>query len=73
MKPDERIRALLPVHLLFHVGGVTAAVIGQQKTAVAQPVDVYLNVGAIHYDDVGRWGLTSDLQDKKEFNSMLRR
>lgn len=56
---------LLPVHLLFHVGGVTAAIIGQQKTAIAQPVDVYLDVGAIHNDDVRCRGLTSYLQVKK--------
>lgn len=57
---------LLPVHLLFHVGGVTAAIIGQEKTAIAQPVDVYLDVGAIHNDDVCCWGLTSYLQDKNQ-------
>lgn len=57
---------LLPVHLLFHVGGVTAAIIGQEKTAIAQPVDVYLDVGAIHNDDVCCWRLTSYLQDKDQ-------
>lgn len=64
---------LLPVHLLFHVGGVTAAIIGQQKTAITQPVDVYLDVGAIHNDDVCCWGLTSYLQDEKEINSILKK
>lgn len=63
----------LPVHLLFHVGGVTAAVIGQQKTAITQPVDVYLDVGAIHNDDVRCWGLTSDLQDKEGLNLILKK
>lgn len=62
---------LLPVHFLFHVSCVTAAIIGQQKTAVTQPVDVYLNVGAIHNDDVCCWGLTSYLQDKKGISSSL--
>lgn len=64
---------LLPVHLLFHVSGVTAAIIGQQKTAITQPVDVYLDVGAIHNDDVCCWGLTSYLQDKKGINSILKK
>lgn len=64
---------LLPVHLLFHVGGVTAAIIGQQKTAITQPVDVYLDVGAIHNDDVCCWGLTSYLQDEKGLNSILKK
>lgn len=63
---------LLPVHLLFHVGGVTAAIIGQEKTAIAQPVDVYLDVGAIHNDDVCCWGLTSYLQDKPGLKSSLK-
>lgn len=62
----------LPVHLLFHVSGVTAAIIGQQKTTVTQPVDVYLDVGAIHNDDVCCWGLTSYLQDEKNINSILK-
>lgn len=64
---------LLPVHLLFHVGGVTAAIIGQQKTAITQPVDVYFDVGAIHNDDVCCWGLTSYLQVKKGVKSILKK
>lgn len=64
---------LLPVHLLFHVGGVTAAIVGQQKSAITQPVDVYLNIRAIHNDNVCCWGLTSYLQDKKGRNSILKK
>lgn len=48
MKSDVQISEFLPVHFLLHVGGVAAAIIRQQKTAITQPVDIYLNVGTIH-------------------------
>lgn len=73
MNLNKETRVLLPVHLLFHVGGVTAAIVGQEKTAITQPVDVYLDVGAIHNDDVRCWGLTSYLQDKEGINSILKK
>lgn len=50
-----------PVHFLFHVGGVAAAVVGEQEPAVAQPVDVDLDVRAVHDDDVRSGGLASYL------------
>lgn len=62
MVPDVQIQQLLPVHFLLHVGGVAAAVIGQQEATVTQPVDIYLNVGAVHHDDIRCRGLASHLQ-----------
>lgn len=62
MNSGVQIPELLPVHFLLHVGGVAAAIIREQKTTIAQPVDIYLNVGAIHYDDINCWGLASHLQ-----------
>lgn len=53
--------SILPVHLLLHVGGVAAAVVGEQEPAVAQPVDVDLDVRAVHDDDVRSGGLASYL------------
>lgn len=50
-----------PVHFLLHVGGVAAAVVGEQEPAVAQPVDVDLDVRAVHDDDVRSGGLASYL------------
>lgn len=50
-----------PVHFLFHVGGVAAAVVGEQEATVAQPVDIDLNVRAIHDDNVRGGGLASHL------------
>lgn len=64
MSLGAQIAELLPVHFLLHVGGVAAAIVRQQETAVAQPVDVYLNVGAIHNDDISCWGLAGHLQAK---------
>lgn len=63
MSPDLQNQELLPVHFLLHVGGVAAAVVGQQEAAVAQPVDIDLNVGAVHHDDISCWGLASNLQE----------
>lgn len=51
----------LPVYFLLHVGGVTAAIVAQQEATVTQPVDIYFNAGAIHYDYISRWGLASHL------------
>lgn len=63
-RSDTRLHTViaLPVHFLFHVGGVAAAIVGQQKTSITKPVDVYLNVGAVHHDDISCWGLSSHLQ-----------
>lgn len=66
INPDLQIQELLPVHFLLHVGGVAAAVIGQQKATVTQPVDIYLNIGAVHHDDISCWGLASNLQAAEE-------
>lgn len=60
---DVQIPELLPVHFLLHVGGVAAAIIRQQKATITQPVDIYLNVGAIHVDDISCRGLASYLQE----------
>jgi len=53
--------SLLPLHLLLHVGGVAVAVVGQQQATVAQPVDVDLDVRAVHDQDVRGRGLTRHL------------
>lgn len=53
---------VLPVYFLFHIGGVAAAVVGQQEASITQPVDINFNVGAIHHDDISCWGLASYLQ-----------
>ena len=50
-----------PVHLLLHVGGVAVAVVGQQQSSVTQPVDVDLDVGGVHDQDVGGGGLAGHL------------
>lgn len=63
MNLDVEIHGLLPVHFLLHVGGVAVAVIGQQEATITQPVDIYLNVGAVHHDDIRCWGLASHLQE----------
>lgn len=60
---DVQVLELLPVHFLLHVGGVAAAIIRQQKATIAQPVDIYLNVGAIHVDNISCRGLASYLQE----------
>lgn len=55
-------RGYLPVDLLFHVGGVAAAVVGEQQPAVVEPVHVDLDVGAVHDDHVGGQRLAGDLR-----------
>lgn len=52
----------LPVYFLLHVGGVAATIVAQQEATVTQSVDVYFNVGVIHYDYISRWGLASHLK-----------
>jgi len=61
MKLERQSRELLPVHFLLYVGDVAAAVIAQQEAPITQPVDVYLDVGAVQNDDIRCWGLASDL------------
>lgn len=60
---DVQIPELLPVHFLLHVGGMAATIIRQQKATIAQPVDIYLNVGGIHVDNISCRGLASYLQE----------
>lgn len=73
LSPDVQIQELLPVHFLLHVGGVAAAVVGQQEATIAQPVDIYLNVGAVHHDDISCWGLASHLQAAVEIINWLKK
>lgn len=51
----------VPVDLLFHVGGVAAAVVGEQQPPVVEAVHVDLDVSAVHDDHVGGQRLAGDL------------
>ena len=50
-----------PIHLLLHVCGVTAAVIGQEQSTVAQSMHVNFHTRAVHDHHVGVRGLSSHL------------
>lgn len=56
----------LPVGFFFHVRGVAVAVVRQEKPPIVQPVYVDLDVGAVHYDDVGCQGLPGHLSEAAE-------
>lgn len=52
----------VPVDLLFHVGGVAAAVVGEQQPPVVEAVHVDLDVRVVHDDHVGGQRLAGHLR-----------
>lgn len=72
-KRTSQEAACLPVHFFLHVRGVAAAIVREQEPSIAQPVDVDLNVGAVHDDHVCGQGLPSYLHrtqtDQKGFST----
>lgn len=60
-----KLYKLLPVHFFLHVGGVAAAIVGEEQASIAQTVHIHLHAGAVHDHHVGVGRLPGHLQTQE--------